>query len=81
MAFIQDNLGKSAPRKNILDFPGARDGGVEVASAGPYANHLHLAPDRYPHQYLTTQFLQARCTSCHPTNSINALKAYLVITI
>jgi len=34
---------------------------VAVASAGPYANHLHLALDRQPHQYLTTQFLQARC--------------------
>jgi len=28
---------------------------VAVASAGPYANHLHLAPDRKPRQYLTTQ--------------------------
>jgi len=24
----------------------ARDDGMAVASAGPYANHLHLAPDR-----------------------------------
>jgi len=30
----------------ILDVTGARDDGVAVASAGPYANHLHLAPDR-----------------------------------
>jgi len=29
-----------------LDFTGARDDGVAVASAGPYANHLHLAPER-----------------------------------
>jgi len=27
---------------------------VAVVSAGPYANHLHLAPDRKPCQYLTT---------------------------
>jgi len=27
---------------------------VAVASAGPYAG-LHLAPDRYPRQHLTTQ--------------------------
>jgi len=40
---------------------------------GPYANHLHLAPDRWPRQYLTTQFLPAECPSCHPTNSIEAL--------
>jgi len=31
----------------MLEFTGARDDGVAVASAGPYANHLHLAPDRY----------------------------------
>jgi len=30
----------------MLDFTAARDDGVEVASAGPYANSLHLAPDR-----------------------------------
>jgi len=46
-AFFQDNLGKTAPEKyTILDFTGARDDGVAVASAGPYGNHLHLAPDR-----------------------------------
>ena len=32
--------------RTILDFTEARDDGVAVASAGPYANHLHLAPDR-----------------------------------
>jgi len=49
---------------------------VAVASAKPYANHSHVAPDRYkPRQYLTTQFLQAGCPSCHPTNSVKALKA------
>jgi len=46
-----------------------------VASAGPYANNLHLAPDRYPRQHLITQFLQARCCSWRLTNSIKALKA------
>jgi len=39
--------GQPAPeRQTILDFTGATDGGVAVASAGPYANHLHLAADR-----------------------------------
>jgi len=28
----------------ILDFNEARDDGMVVASAGPHANHLHLAP-------------------------------------
>jgi len=30
----------------ILDFNEARDNGVTVALAGPYANYLHFAPDR-----------------------------------
>jgi len=32
--------------KSVLDFNEARDDGVAVASAGLYANHLHLALDR-----------------------------------
>jgi len=47
MAFFQDNLGKPASkRQTILDFNDAREDRVAVASAGPYANHLRLAPDR-----------------------------------
>jgi len=46
-AFFQDNLGNRAPeRQTILEFTGARDDGAAVASAGPYASHLHLAPDK-----------------------------------
>jgi len=48
---------------------------VAVTSARPYANHLHLAPDRYPLQHLITQFLQIGCSSLRPTNSVKALKA------
>ena len=41
------SLGKPAPEKyTILNFTEARDDGVAVASAEPYANHLHLTPDR-----------------------------------
>jgi len=44
MALLQDNLGKPAPeRQTILDFTGAIDDEVAVASAGPYANHFYLA--------------------------------------
>jgi len=44
---FQENLGKLAPEMyTILDFNEARDDGLAVAFAGPYANHLHLAPDR-----------------------------------
>ena len=30
--------------------------GDAVASAGPYANNMHLTPDRQPHQHLISQF-------------------------
>jgi len=52
---------------------------MAVASAGPYANCLHLAPDRYPHQHLVAQFLQTRCSSWCPTNSVKALKAIRIV--
>jgi len=32
--------------RSILDFTEARDDGLEVSSAGPYANHLCFVPDR-----------------------------------
>jgi len=57
--------------RTTMDFNEAMDDGVAV---GPYANHLHLAPDRQPCQYSTTQFLQAGCPSCRLTNSVKALK-------
>ena len=43
-----------------LDFNEARDDGVAMASAGPYANHVHLAPDRQPREHLITQFFTDR---------------------
>jgi len=47
---------------------------MAVASAEPYANHLHLGPHRKPHQDVITQFLQAGCSSWRPTNSVTAIK-------
>jgi len=44
----------------FLNFNEARYDGMAVASAGPYANHLHLAPDRQPHQHVITQYLTGR---------------------
>jgi len=67
--------------KTGLDLNEATDDmvlGMAVASAGPYANNLHLAPDRWPHQHLIAQFLQAICCSWRPTNSIKALKAITI---
>jgi len=47
---------------------------VAVASAGPYANHLHLLQTDNPHQYLTTQFLQAGCPTKKKQKTKNVLK-------
>jgi len=48
LPFFQDNLGKPAPEtQTILDFTGARDDGMVVALAGPYANHLQPAQTDY----------------------------------
>jgi len=48
-AVYQDVLGKPVPERwTTLDFTAAGDDGVAVPSTGPYANHLHLAPDRQP---------------------------------
>ena len=47
MAFFQDNQDKLAPERwTLLDFKQARDDEMAVASAGPYANNLHLTPNR-----------------------------------
>jgi len=43
------------------------------ASAGLYAS-VHLIPDNHTN-IPPLSFLQARCPSCRPTNSVKALKA------
>ena len=48
--------------------------GMAVASAGPYANNLHLAPDRQPHQHLITQIFIGRMLFLMPSH-VRALKA------
>jgi len=68
-AFFQDNLGKPAPEMlTILDFTEARDDGWQWHQL----NHMQIIYTS-PRQ-ITTQFVQARCPSCHPTNSVKALK-------
>jgi len=73
--------------KTNLDFTEAIDSEWQwhqlghMLSAGSYAS-LHIAPGRQPHQHPPLCFLQAGCPSCHPTNSVKALKAqqlYVVI--
>jgi len=38
-----------------------------VASAGPYANNLHLAPDSEPHEHLITQFFTGQMLFLTPS--------------
>ena len=50
-----------------------------VASAGPYANNLHLAPDNHTN-ISSLNFLQARRCSWGPTNSVKALDSNCLTT-
>jgi len=61
--------------KTILDFNEARDDDVAVASAGPYANHLHFGQDRQPCQYLITGYFTGQMLFLMLNNSVKALKA------
>ena len=47
---------------------------MAVASAGPYT-YLHLSQTDNHASIPPLTFLQAGCPSCHPTNSVKALKA------
>jgi len=48
---------------------------MAVASAGSYANSLHLAPDRLPHQHLITQFYRPDALlDAHMNQQINNLQ-------
>jgi len=67
-----NNLTRLAPeRQNHMDFKRLR-GGSDISWMGPYANHLHHAPDRQLCQYLIN-FLQAECSSWCPINSVKAV--------
>jgi len=51
-----------------------------VASAGPYANHSHLASDRWSWQHLITQFLRAGCCYwCQSTEGKSDIPNYKVM--
>ena len=49
------------------DINEARDDGVAVGSAGPSANHLHLAPDITAATPVPHHSVLAGCPSCRPT--------------
>jgi len=54
--------GQNQKSKTILGFNEARDDGIAVASAVPYANHLHLT-DGHASTSSHLSYLQARCSS------------------
>ena len=62
-------------RINHSGFCWSRHDGVAVASAEPYASYLHIAPQDNHASTSSVRFLQDRCPSWHPTNSVKALKA------
>ena len=58
--------------KTNLDFTEARDSGISWATCKSAPRPRQINTPGSPHHSV---FLQAGCPSCHPTNSINALKA------
>ena len=63
--------------KTSLDFTEARDSEWQWHQLGHMQLCISLQTDNYAMQP-TTQFLQAGCPSCRPTNSVTALKAYSI---
>jgi len=75
MALVREYSGELVPeRQNQSEFTGARDsewqshqlGHMQICTSPQTDNHASTAP---------LSFLQAGCPSCHPANSIKALKA------
>jgi len=64
-------------RTNV-DFTEASDSEWQWHQLG----HMQVCTLLQTDNHASTQFLQAGCSSCHPTNSVKALKAnhYLIIT-
>ena len=61
--------------KTNLDFTGARDSEWQWHQLG----HMHVCTSLQTDNHASTPplcFLQAGCPSCHPTNSVKALKAH-----
>jgi len=63
--------------KTNLDLNEARDDGVlgrQWHQLDHYANYLHLAPDRQPHQHLTIQFFTSRTLFLMPNQQCQSTK-------
>jgi len=73
-ALFRDYPGELVPEgKTNLDFTEARDSEWQWHQLGRVQVCTSLQTDN--HACTPTSFLQAGCPSCHPTNSIKALKA------
>ena len=48
-----------------------------VASAEPYANNRHLAPDKWPHQHLITQFFTSRVLFLTPNQQCQSTEGWM----
>jgi len=71
-AFYQDHPGEPMPEKNFWNLcckGRLTEADTPTMWMGTTPSGLTSAPSTIPH------FLQARCPSCHPTNSVKALKA------
>ena len=51
-----------------------------VASAGPYANNLRLAPDRIPHQHLITQFFTGQMLFLTPSQQCQSTEGKVLLS-
>ena len=66
--------------KTNLDFTEARDGEWKWHQLG----HMQVCTSLQTDNHTSTPplcFLQAGCPSCHPTNSVKALKAYVTVSL
>jgi len=61
--------------KTSLDFTGARDSEWQWHQLSRMQVYTSLQTDKHA-STLPLSFLQAGCPSCHPTNSVKALKGY-----
>ena len=67
--------------KTSLDFTGARDSEWQWHQLGHMQVCTLLQPDNHASTPPPLSFLQAGCPSCHPTNSVKALKASLLYNL
>jgi len=65
-----------------LDFNEGRNDGVTVPSAGPHANHLHLAPDRQHESTSALSFFYSTDAfpDALPSSPVDIIRAMMTVT-